>query len=110
MVITYRTAEENSKDAATMELFLSTDLLREAKGGYSTWTPLQTDGAFHSEVLPLSETGFWNGRINLVRFDYFTDGKEGDTMYLYSILLAENEAQAEKLAAAQLKAAEKTLK
>ena len=110
MVVTYRTAADNSEAASIMELFLSPDMLREAKGGYSTYALLRTDGAFHSEILPLSETGFWNGRINQIRFDYFSDCEEGDTLYLYSICLAESEADAEKIASTQLKEAEKTLK
>ncbi len=109
LVLTYRTGAENSTAAAMLELFLATDTLREAKGGYSTGGTLETDGEFHSLILPLGETGFWNGRINLIRMDYFTGCAEGDTLYLFSAYLAESEADAQDIAAAQLKAAEKTL-
>lgn len=110
MVLTYRTGADNSDAAAALELFLATDTLREAKGGYSTYGALETDGAFHSMILPLGELEFWNGRINLIRMDYFTGCEEGDTLYLYSACLAESEAAAQKIADTQLKAAEKTLK
>ena len=110
LVMTYRTAPDNSALAGTVELFLSADVVRSATAGFSAYHSLQNDGALHSDIIHLGENAFWDGRINEIRLDYFAQAEQGDTLYLYSMVLAENEAEAQKIASAQLKAAEKTLK
>jgi hypothetical protein len=108
--MTYRTAPDNSTLAGTTELFLSADVVRSATAGFSAYHSLQNDGAIHSDIIHLGENAFWDGRINEIRLDYFAQAEQGDTLYLYSMVLAESEAEAQKIASAQLKAAEKTLK
>ncbi len=106
LVMTYRTAPENSTSANVAELFLSADVVRSATAGCSMIHHLQNDGEIHSDVIHLGEKDFWDGRINEIRLDYFSQAKKGDTLYLYSMTLAENEKQAQKLAQELLKEAQ----
>ncbi len=106
LVLTYRTGADNSPHASKAEVFLATDTLREAKGGCSQTFVLQTDGAFHSQVLSLGALPYWKGRINLLRLDYFSNARAGDTFYLYSLLLAKDADEAQRLADQQLAAAQ----
>lgn len=105
LVLTYRTDAENSDRADTAELFLATDAQRTAKAGCSQRFALETDGEFHSQVLQPGGLPYWDGRINLLRLDYFSDAREGDTFRLYSLLLAKDEQEAQRLAEQQLAAA-----
>ena len=109
MVMTYRTAPENSTSADVTELFLSADVVRSATGGYSMQHYLKDDGELHSDIIYLGEKDFWHGRINEIRLDYFSLAEEGDTLYLYSMTLAKDEKQAQKLAKSQLAAAREWL-
>jgi hypothetical protein len=40
------------------------------------------DGEFHTLEIDMSDYDFWNGEINMIRFDYFNQCSEGDVFYL----------------------------
>ena len=68
-----------------------------------------TDASDHfaSHILDLSDKGFWTGKVNFVRFDFFTESNTDDSMYIYSVRLAKTEQEAKAIAAEEAAVADK---
>ncbi len=85
--IVYRVPEENSSYTTSMEIFIGTGSVMDAQGGYSTSAGLICDGEYHTLRIPVSQLSFWNGQLNIIRFDFFQSALEGDYMDIRSISL-----------------------
>lgn len=79
---TYKIPATCSADTYYTELFLCTGQITEATGGISTGVEVIADGRWHTVKLDLSASGYWAGTIHKIRFDFFSDCKAGDSMFL----------------------------
>ncbi len=79
---TYRIPTGASADTFTTELFLCAGNVSNPTGGISTHVETVADGQWHTVRIDLLETGYWEGTIHEIRFDFFGACAVGDTMYL----------------------------
>ena len=87
--IVYRVFPENSAHAVDMEIFIGAGSVMDAQGGYSTSANLICDGEYHTLRIPVSHLSFWEGQLNVIRFDFFKSALAGDSMEIKSISLSE---------------------
>ena len=87
IVIEYMIPVGNSSKTTVGELFLCTGETVHAEGGKSVTLNYVADGAYHTITADVSELDFWSGKINAVRFDFFNEGDDGDTLFVRSIKL-----------------------
>ncbi len=85
--IVYMIPKENSEHTTAMELFIGTGSVMDAMGGYSVIEFLERDGEYHTLEVPVSHLNYWNGQLNMIRFDFFTSALAGDSIYISSISL-----------------------
>jgi hypothetical protein len=85
--IVYRVPEENSSYTTQMEMFIGTGSLMDAQGGYSVMADLVCDGEYHTLRIPVSHLDYWQGQLNVLRFDFFAAAMDGDAMDIRSISL-----------------------
>ena len=85
--VVYMIPTTNSTTNYNMELFLSTGTTTSAVGGKSVTGQLIADGEYHTLTIDVSSRAFWSGKINQIRFDYFSGAAEGDVIYVKSIEL-----------------------
>ncbi len=94
-VVTYRVPAAVSSKATTAELFLCAGSITAPTGGRSVTFSLTKGAPYVSQIINLSQIGWWTGKINAVRLDPFTSASAGDTFYLDSIIFTQTAAQAE---------------
>lgn len=85
--IEYMIPLTNAADSYTAELFLCTGDVASAVGGKSVRGKYVADGQYHTLEIDLSNVSFWNGTINMIRYDYFDGCLNGDVLYIKSIEL-----------------------
>lgn len=94
IIITYKVPSSTSASASSSELFLCAGDIVGATAGYSkTFEPIK-DGSYHYAVISMTEDEYWSGKINLIRFDFFSSCATGDSMLLDSVCLAPTRAAA----------------
>ena len=84
----YKIPEENAQTAYGCELFLCTGTTRQAEAGKSVRGNYIADGEYHTIEFDLTGLEFWKGTIHAIRFDYFNECADGDTVYIRSIRLS----------------------
>ena len=90
LVIEYMIPESNSKQSYVTDLFLCAGDVTDPTGNAMVrLTGLIADGEYHTLEVDLSGYSFWQGNINLIRFDYFDSCAEGDVFYIKSMALEE---------------------
>ena len=87
--VVYRVSSENSSHATAMEIFIGAGSVMDAQGGYSTSANLICDGEYHTLRIPVSQLSYWEGQLNVIRFDFFKAALEGDSIEIKSISLTE---------------------
>lgn len=85
--IVYMIPTSNSAANYVMELFLSTGSTVSAVGGKSVTGQLIADGEYHTLTLDVASLSFWSGKINQIRFDYFSGAAVDDVIFVKSIQL-----------------------
>lgn len=85
--IEYMVPAGNSPNTTSMEIFIGTGSVMDAQGGYSTSASLICDGEYHTLCIPVSHLAYWQGQLNMIRFDFFQSALEGDSMHIRSIKL-----------------------
>ena len=98
VVFTYKSIVSNPSRATQTELFFRS-------GSQQTFTDAQkfsfapmSDGQYHSVVIDLSGADWWTGAVRQIRIDPFTSCASGDSLYVYSLSLCTDAAQADRLA------------
>ncbi len=87
---TYRIPTTASADRYVTEIFLCAGNVYGPTAGISVTVETIADGQWHTVRIDLQKTGYWEGSIHKLRFDFFTTCAVGDTMYLKDFkLLAE---------------------
>lgn len=107
LVVTYRAPKTNSKANYTTEFFLGAGDVAAATPDAYMRTTTDASDHFASHILDLSDKGFWTGKVNFVRFDFFTESNTDDSMYIYSVRLAKTEQEAKAIAAEEAAVADK---
>ncbi len=87
---TYRIPADSSAKTFATELFLCTGQVYNATGGISTTVTVTADGEWHTARVNLGATGYWEGIIHAIRFDFFSACEAGDVMYLKDFKLLED--------------------
>ena len=72
-----------------MEIYIGTGSIMDAQHGYSVSADLVCDGEFHTLRIPVSHLSYWQGQLNIIRFDFFKAALDGDSMVISSISLVE---------------------
>lgn len=85
--IVYKVPTTNTYPTYRIELFLSTGDTLTAVGGKSLVQSLITDGEYHTLEVDVSSLGYWSGKINEIRLDFFTESSVDDVIYIKSIEL-----------------------
>ena len=85
--IEYMIPEGNGLDEYECDLFLCAGDITSPNGDARVRESLIADGKYHTLEVNLAETGYWNGEIHMIRFDYFDKCKNGDVMYVKSMEL-----------------------
>ncbi len=88
ITIEYRIPEENAQASYGCELFLCTGGTKNAEAGKSVRGNYIADGEYHTIEFDLTGLDFWKGTIHAIRFDYFNECADGDTVYIRSIRLS----------------------
>lgn len=88
ITIEYRIPEENAQTSYGCELFLCTGTTKQAEAGKSVRGNYMADGEYHTIEFDLTGLEFWKGTIHAIRFDYFNECADGDTVYIRSIRLS----------------------
>ncbi len=88
ITIEYRIPEENAQASYGCELFLCAGTTKQAEAGKSVRGNYIADGEYHTIEFDLTGLDFWNGTIHSIRFDYFNECADGDTVYVRSIRLS----------------------
>ena len=97
IVITYMIPTTAAFSSTLTELFMCAGTYTDAAAGVSVqFTPVK-DGAYHTQIIPLSGYDWWSGKINLIRFDYFSTAGSGDTMYVDSVCFTKTKSAAAAL-------------
>jgi hypothetical protein len=81
----YMLPESNSAATYPSELFIATGDVTGASASKSLPITLKRDGKYRTLRVNASKVDFWSGKINLLRFDYFAQGVDGDNFYIKSI-------------------------
>ena len=87
IAIIYRIPEDNAKSVYGCELFLCTGDRYGAEAGCSVTGEYIADGEYHTLELDTAGLDFWGGAVNAIRFDWFNDCGDGDTIEIRSIAL-----------------------
>ncbi len=85
--ITYMVPADVSDAVTRMQVFIvcrDGSTLSEAN---SAKLPIVADGEYHTVRLELAGKAYWHDDLYGIRFDFFTDATEGDTLYLKAINL-----------------------
>lgn len=85
--LVYMVPKTNSFTSYSIEIFLSTGETLTAEAGRSAVRSLICDGEYHTLTVDLSALSFWNGKINEIRLDFFTQSAIDDVMFIKSIKL-----------------------
>lgn len=85
----YMLPESNSAATYPGELFIATGDVTGASASRSLPITLTRDGEYHTLRVNVSDVDFWSGKINLLRFDYFNKGADGDVVYIKSFRLVD---------------------
>lgn len=107
MVITYCTPAANSAKATQMQVFGIVGNAARATSDAQTYFDLTTDGNYHSKIIDMSDKAWWTGVIKVLRLDFFCDASYGDTMYLDSLILCDDEQEAQRVSEERLAVAGK---
>lgn len=99
VIITHMTPVSNSATAASIQLNFSTSADVETTDSQRHILKTTADGAFHSEIIDLSEKTWWDGSVNRLKITPLKSLAVGDTLYIASISMAKTQAEAEKVAA-----------
>ncbi|MBQ8407809.1 MAG: hypothetical protein IJY39_02980 [Clostridia bacterium] len=83
--IVYMVPTTNSLGSYSIELFLSTGDTVTAESGKSVVKSLISDGEYHTLTVDVSGLGYWSGKINEIRIDFFTASSVDDVLYIKSI-------------------------
>ena len=87
--IEYMIPTTNSMGAYTLQLFTCTGEQSSPTGSMVLTGALIADGQYHTLRLDLAGYAFWQGKIHLLRLDFFAAAAEGDVFYLKSFKLVE---------------------
>lgn len=85
--LVYMVPKTNSFTSYSIEIFLSTGETLTAEAGRSAVRSLVCDGEYHTLTVDLSALSFWNGKINEIRLDFFTQSAIDDVLFIKSIKL-----------------------
>lgn len=86
--IEYLIPTTNLRSEYNSELYLCTGNIYSPTGDMLMWIPgLIKDGEYHVLTIDLTQSPYWNGTINSIRFDHFNGSEPGDVMYIRSIVL-----------------------
>lgn len=97
LLITYRCPDTNSRYATATEVFLSAgDVAVPTAGRSVLFTPTEGD-TYAVQEMQLTAVPWWTGDVHSIRIDTFTQGAYGDTMYIDSIILCRDSAQAQSV-------------
>lgn len=97
-VLTYKGADENSSVSCESQVFFATSSNSSFSEENSVKIHPEYDGDYHSEVIDLSKSDFWNGSILKIRIDPFNVTSVGDIIYISSLCLCETAEEAAKTA------------
>ena len=87
VTLTYMIPKEASARSFTGQIFFCTGDFTEPAESRSQKYTLIADGEWHTVTVRLADKPGWQGVINQIRLDYFDSCKEGDVMYIRSIVL-----------------------
>lgn len=88
ITIEYRIPEENAQASYGCELFLCAGGTKNAEAGKSVRGNYIADGEYHTIEFDLTGLDFWKGTIHSIRFDYFNECADGDTICIRKIALS----------------------
>ena len=87
--IEYMIPESNSRETYNAEIYPCAGETLNPTAEAMIWVDgLVADGQYHTLVVDLSASPYWQGEIHRLRFDYFNASAPGDVMYIKSITLA----------------------
>lgn len=87
LTLTYMIPKEASAKSFTGQIFFCTGADTSPAESRSQKYTLIADGEWHTVTVRLADKPGWQGVINQIRLDYFDSCKEGDVMYIRSIVL-----------------------
>ena len=87
LIIEYMIPVDNAKPSYQSDIFICTGNIKAPDGNARIRVNLIKDGQYHVLEVDLANNPYWNGDINLIRFDYFDNSAAGDVMYVKSISL-----------------------
>ena len=102
LLITYRCPQTNSQKANTTEVFLGAGEITGPTAGHSVLFDPTRGDTYAVYTLQLAVVPWWTGDVHNIRIDTFTMGQFGDTMYIDSIILCRDEAEAQAVRADRL--------
>lgn len=86
--ITYRIpAETSARVHDGFQIFLVCGDDKEAQGGKSVDGTYIADGKYHTLFIDFSSKSFWQGKINMLRYDFLNQITPGDSVVIRSIRL-----------------------
>jgi len=94
ILLIYKVPTTASTSVHSAEFFLSAGSIEGPTAGYSHLFTLTKSDKFVSTIIDLSATSWWSGNIHSIRIDPFTSAQNGDTMYIDSIILCQNQTEA----------------
>ncbi|MBR3553255.1 MAG: hypothetical protein IKN72_07680 [Clostridia bacterium] len=87
--IEYMIPTSNSAESYNSEIYPCAGETLNPTAEAMIWVDgLAADGQYHTLVVDLSASPYWQGEIHRLRFDYFNASAPGDVMYIKSITLA----------------------
>ncbi len=98
VVMTYKAADGNSSSSKEGQIFFTTSQSASFAEENSVKLTPAYDGEYHSEVIDLSESDFWNGTVTKIRIDPFNITNVDDIMYISSICLCKTAEEASETA------------
>ncbi|MCR5694412.1 MAG: dockerin type I repeat-containing protein [Clostridia bacterium] len=86
--ITYMIPENDPANNCVCDLFICAGADTSPKGENRIRFSLISDGEYHTAIVDLSNSSFWNGDLHRIRMDYFDSCSVGNVMYVKSVKLS----------------------
>ena len=102
MVIIYKNPETNSEKAVKGTLYPCCGDIKYPENDKSLSILLPQGSKYRSSTVKLNELPYWNGTLTNIRFKFFDDSEEEDTVYIKSIILCRTEEERRQVIYEQL--------
>ena len=98
VVFTYKSVMSDPSKYSQTELYFRSGSEQAIDTSHKYSFVTESDGNYHSVVIDLSKTSWWNGVVRQIRIAPYTSCSLGDSMYVYSMYLCSDKEEAESVA------------